>query len=109
MGLDLLADFDATPESGAVVDGELAVTDDVLLKAFALGPDGRITPHEHADATNVFHVLRGTVTVERDDETETVSAPGVVLNERGQVHGAHNGTDEVAVLTASLCPLPGQQ
>jgi len=109
VSFDLLSEFDAVPDDGAVVSDELAVTDDVLLKTFALGPDGRITPHEHADATNVFHVLRGTVTVERDDETETVSAPGVVLNERGQVHGAHNGTDEVAVLTASLCPLPGQQ
>jgi len=78
------------------------------VKAFALGPDGRIEPHEHADATNVFHVLRGTVTVERDGETDTVAAPGVVFNERGQVHGAHNEGEEIAVLTASLCPLPGQ-
>ena len=108
MTLDLLAEFDAAPESGTVVDGELAVTDDVLVKAFALGPDATIAPHEHAGATNVFHVLDGTVTVERDGHRETVSAPGVVLNERGQVHGAHNETDEVAVLTASLCPLPGQ-
>jgi quercetin dioxygenase-like cupin family protein len=108
MTLDLLADFNATPDDGAVVDGELAVTDDVLVKAFALGPGGTITPHEHDGATNVFHVLRGTVRVERDGESETVSAPGVVLNERGQVHGAHNETDETAVLTASLCPLPGQ-
>jgi len=108
MTLDLLSEFDATPDSGAVVDGELAVTDDVLLKAFALGPDSTIDPHEHAGATNIFHVLRGTVTVEREEETETVSAPAVVLNERGQVHGAHNTTEEVAVLTASLCPLPGQ-
>jgi quercetin dioxygenase-like cupin family protein len=108
MTLDLLAAFDASPETGEVVDGELAVTDDVLVKAFALGPDGRLSPHEHDGATNVFHLVRGTVTVERDGESETVSAPGVVLNERGQVHGAHNDTDAVAVLTASLCPLPGQ-
>lgn len=108
MTLDLLSEFDAAPDDGAVDSGELAVTDDVLVKAFALGPDAGIAPHEHADATNVFHVLRGTVTVERDGESETVAAPGVVLNERGQVHGAHNDTDEVAVLTASLCPLPGQ-
>ena len=108
MMFDLLSEFDATPDAGAVESDELAVTDDVLVKAFALGPDASIPPHEHGDATNVFHVLRGTVTVERDGETETVSAPGVVLNERGQVHGAHNETDEVAVLTASLCPLPGQ-
>ena len=108
MAFDSLSEFDATPDAGAVESGELAVTDDVLVKAFALGPDASIPPHEHGDATNVFHVLRGTVTVERDGETETVSAPGVVLNERGQVHGAHNDSDAVAVLTASLCPLPGQ-
>lgn len=108
MTLDLLTEFEATPDDGAVVDGELAVTDDVLVKAFALGPDGTITPHEHEGATNVFHVVRGTVRVERDGDSETVSAPGVVLNERGQVHGAHNETGEIAVLTASLCPLPGQ-
>jgi len=108
MVFDLLSEFDAAPDEGAVESSELAVTDDVLVKAFALGPDASIPPHEHGDATNVFHVLQGTVTVERDGETETVSAPGVVLNERGQVHGAHNETDEVAVLTASLCPLPGQ-
>jgi len=108
MTLDRLSAFDADPAAGEVLDGELAVTDDVLVKAFALGPDARIDPHEHGDATNVFHVLRGAVTVRRDDEEEAVAAPGVVLNERGQVHGAHNHTDEVAVLTASLCPLPGQ-
>ncbi|GGO01083.1 MULTISPECIES: cupin domain-containing protein [Haloarcula] len=106
MALELLGDFDAEPAAGEVVDGELAVTDDVLVKAFALGPDGRIEPHEHDGATNVFHVVEGTVTVQRDDESETVTAPGVVLNERGQVHGAHNESDERAVLTASLCPLP---
>jgi len=106
--VDELAAFDEAPEPGSVESGELAVTDDVLVKAFALGPGGSIPPHEHADATNVFHVLCGTVVVERDGETEPVSAPGVVLNERGQVHGAHNESDDVAVLTASLCPLPGQ-
>ncbi|MFC6757956.1 MULTISPECIES: cupin domain-containing protein [Haloarcula] len=108
MGFDLLSEFGATPDAGAVDSGELAVTDDVLVKAFALGPRASIEPHEHTDATNVFHVLRGTVRVERDDETETVSAPGVVCNERGQVHGAQNDTDEIAVLTATLCPLPGR-
>ena len=108
MTLDLLDGFDADPDTGEVIDGELAVTDDVLVKAFALGPDGSITPHEHDGATNVFHVVEGTVTVERDGETETVTAPAVVLNERGAVHGAHNESDERAVLTASLCPLPGQ-
>ena len=108
MTLDLLDGFDADPGDGEVIDAELAVSDDVLVKAFALGPNGAITPHEHDGATNVFHVVTGSVTVERDGEQETVAAPGVVFNERGQVHGAHNDSDDVAVLTASLCPLPGQ-
>jgi quercetin dioxygenase-like cupin family protein len=108
MTLELLADADLDPDPETVLDAELAVTDDVLVKAFALGPGASIAPHEHADATNVFHVLQGTVTVTRDDTEETITAPGVVLNERGQVHGARNETDDVAVLTASLCPLPGQ-
>jgi len=67
MPLDRLAAFDPEPDPGSVVSEELAVTDDVLVKAFALGPDGQIPSHEHADATNVFHVLQGTVTVERGD------------------------------------------
>lgn len=95
------------PEEGETRTAELAVTDDVLVKAFALGPGARIEPHEHADATNVFHVVDGTVTVVRDDQEERIDAPGVVLNERGAVHGARNDTEEVVVLTASLCPLPG--
>lgn len=94
------------PAAGEVVTEELAVTDDVLVKLFALGPGASIDPHEHADATNVFHVVAGTVTVLQDDDEETVSAPGVVLNERGQAHGARNDSDETAILTASLCPLP---
>ncbi|MFC7075572.1 cupin domain-containing protein [Haloarcula halophila] len=106
MELDLLAAADLDPEPGAVVDTELAVTDDVLVKAFALGPGAAIDPHEHAGATNVFHVVDGTVTVTRDGDEATITAPGVVLNERGQLHGARNETDTVAVLTASLCPLP---
>ncbi|MFC6975451.1 cupin domain-containing protein [Halomicroarcula sp. GCM10025709] len=106
MALDLLADADLDPAPGELLDTELAVTDDVLVKAFALGPGASIDPHEHADATNVFHVLTGTVTVTRDDEEATITAPGVVLNERGQVHGARNESDGRAVLTASLCPLP---
>ena len=107
MSLDLLKEIDSRPGTGDVVDAELAVTDGVLLKAFVLGPDARIEPHTHPDATNVFHVVRGTVTVQRADETETVSAPGAVLNRRGENHGARNDTGYVAVLTASLCPLPG--
>jgi len=108
MTLERLSEFDAEPAAGEVIDGELAVTDDVLVKAFALGPDATIDPHKHDGATNVFHVVRGEVTVQQEDIEEAIAAPGVVLNERGQAHGAHNHTDEIAVLTASLCPLPGQ-
>lgn len=105
MTLDRLPDLD--PADGEVIDQELAVTDDVLVKVFALGPGASLDPHEHADATNVFHVVDGTVTVQQDDDEESVSAPGVVLNERGQTHGARNDTDAVVMMTASLCPLPG--
>ena len=97
---------DLDPEPGEVETAELVVTDDVLVKAFVLGPNAAVDPHEHADATNVFHVLEGEPTVVRDDTEETLSAPAVVLNERGAVHGARNDADERAVLTASLCPLP---
>ena len=96
-----------TPEEGEVATAELVVTDDVLVKAFALGPGAVLEPHEHGDSTNVFHVLEGTVTVVRDDEEERVTAPGVVLHERGTPHGARNDTEDVVRFTASLCPLPG--
>lgn len=94
------------PGEGAVETAELVVEDDVLVKAFVLGPGAVLEPHEHAESTNVFHVLEGTVTVQQGDRSERVDAPGVVLHERGAVHGARNETDERAVLTASLCPLP---
>ncbi|MFB6104781.1 MAG: cupin domain-containing protein [Halobacteriaceae archaeon] len=96
------------PDPGAIETTELAVTDDVLVKAFALGPDASLDPHDHPDATNVFHVLEGTVTVIQGEDVTPIEAPGVVVHERGTVHGARNDTDEVAVFTASLCPLPGQ-
>ncbi|WP_435076310.1 cupin domain-containing protein [Halococcus sp. AFM35] len=102
--LDSYPDLD--PGEDEVLTEELFVSDDVLVKAFALGPGGSVDPHEHEGATNVFHVLEGTVVVTRDDGEETVAAPGVVPNERGAVHGAHNESEERAVLTASLCPLP---
>jgi quercetin dioxygenase-like cupin family protein len=95
-----------TPDDGEVASGELVVTDDVLVKCFALGPGAELEAHEHGDATNVFHILEGTVTVLQGGDEERVTAPGVVLHERGVAHGARNDTDEVAVLTASLCPLP---
>ncbi|MFB6173801.1 MAG: cupin domain-containing protein [Halobacteriales archaeon] len=105
MSLDRLPELD--PDPGEVLDAEVAVTDDVLVKAFALGPGAELDPHDHEGATNVFHVIRGTVTVRQGDDAERIEAPGVVLHERGVVHGARNDTDDVAVLTASLCPLPG--
>jgi quercetin dioxygenase-like cupin family protein len=102
--LDTYPDLD--PDTGEVLTEELFVSDDVLVKAFALGPGATIDPHEHEGATNVFHVLDGSVVVTRDDEEKTVTAPGVVPNERGAVHGARNEGEQKTVLTASLCPLP---
>ena len=93
------------PDEGEVVSEELVAEDDVLVKAFALGPGAELSPHEHGDSTNVFHVLEGTVTVLQGDNEEEITAPGVVLHERGVVHGARNDTDEVVIFTASLCPL----
>ena len=95
------------PEAGEVLDTELVVSADVLVKAFALGPGADLDSHDHPDSTNVFHVVEGTVTVLRDGEEEAIEAPGVVHHDRGVPHGARNDTDEVAVFTASLCPMPG--
>jgi quercetin dioxygenase-like cupin family protein len=105
--LDRYADLDLDPDPGEVLDAEVVVTDDVLVKAFALGPGAELSPHDHPDSTNVFHVVEGTVTVIQDDREEAVAAPGIVLHERGVHHGARNDGDEVAILTASLCPMPG--
>ncbi|EMA38733.1 cupin domain-containing protein [Halobiforma nitratireducens] len=105
---DAIADLE--PAAGEVETAELVVTDDVLVKAFALGPDAELEAHDHPDSTNVFHVLEGTVTVIQGDESETtvdeIEAPGVVHHERGVEHGAKNETDGTVVFTASLCPLP---
>lgn len=98
---------DLDPDAGELATEELVVTDDVLVKAFALGPGAELSPHDHPDATNVFHVVEGEVVVLQDGEEASVAAPGVVLHERGVEHGARNDTEQVAVLTASLCPLPG--
>lgn len=106
MTLDRYAAVDLSPEAGEVLDDELVVTDDVLVKVFALGPGASLDPHEHDASTNVFHVLEGTLTVVQEDKREQIEAPGVVLHERGVSHGAENQTDHVAVFTASLCPLP---
>ncbi len=95
------------PEAGTVSDTELVVSDDVLVKAFALGPGAELDAHDHPDSTNVFHVVEGTVTVIQDGTEEEIEAPGVVHHDRGVAHGARNDTDERAVFTASLCPMPG--
>ena len=97
---------DLTPDRGSVETAELVVEDDVLVKLFALGPDGAFDPHVHDDCENVFHLLEGAVVVTQDGTEETVSAPAVVHNPRGVTHGARNETDDRALLTASLCPLP---
>lgn len=108
MTLDRYADAvaDLAPDPGEVETAEAFVADDVLVKAFVLAPGAEVPEHEHPDATNVFHVLEGEPTLVRDGESERVAAPAVVPNERGAVHGARNESDERAVLTASLCPLP---
>jgi len=105
--MDAYRDHGLDPGAGEVLDTELVVSDDVLVKAFALGPGGELDPHDHPDSTNVFHVVEGTVTVLRDGKEEAIAAPGVVHHDRGVPHGARNDTDEVAVFTASLCPMPG--
>jgi len=105
MTLDQLPALDPSPEETQSAD--VALTDDVLVKVFALGPGASVPPHDHPSSTNVFHVLRGAPTAIRDGEEERVEAPGVVVNERGAVHGLRNDGDEVAVVTASFSPPPG--
>lgn len=103
--LDQLPELDPSPAE--TDSAEVALTDDVLVKVFALGPGASLPPHDHPESTNVFHVLRGTPTVTRDEEEEIVEAPGVVVNERGALHGLRNDGDDVAVVTASFSPPPG--
>jgi len=105
--MDAYRALELDPDDGEVVEAELVVTDDVLVKAFALGPGAKLPAHEHAGSTNVFHVTEGTVTVLREGTEATVGAPGVVHHPRGAAHGARNETDRTAVLTASLAPMPG--
>lgn len=103
--LDRLPHLDPAPDE--TQSAEVTVNDDVLVKAFALGPGASVPPHDHPGSTNVFHVLRGTPTVVQDDVEETVEAPGVVVNERGAVHGLRNDGEDVAVVTATFSPPPG--
>ena len=104
MTLNALPDIDPTPDT--VETAELVVEEDVLVKLFALGPGGAFDPHVHDDCENVFHLLEGEVVVTQDDTEETISAPAVIHNPRGVKHGAKNDSEERALLTASLCPLP---
>ena len=101
---DAIADLE--PAASEIETAELVVSDDVLVKAFALGPGAQLEAHEHGESANVFHVLEGTVTVVQGDKRRAIDAPGVVYHERGVVHGARNETDETVVFTASLCPVP---
>jgi quercetin dioxygenase-like cupin family protein len=103
MALDRYPDLD--PDHGEVVTEELFFSDDALVKAFALGPGAEVEPHEHADQTNAFHVLRGELVVVQGDDEETVVAPGVVVHERGVPHGARNETDDTVVFTATMAPM----
>ena len=104
MSLDRFADL--SPDEGEVQTAELVANDDVLVKQFSLGPGAELSAHSHDTSTNVFHVLRGTVTVIREGDEEEVEAPGVVEHERGAAHGARNDTDETVVFTATLAPFP---
>ena len=93
-------------DSGEVRSREAVISDDVLVKVFAMGPGGELNTHDHPDCTNVFHVLEGTVTVLQEGTEEEITAPGIVHNARGVLHGAKNETDNVVLLSASLCPMP---
>ncbi|MFW6385025.1 MAG: cupin domain-containing protein [Halodesulfurarchaeum sp.] len=105
MTLDRLPTLE--PDRGEVLDAEVAVNEDVLVKVFALGEGGELSPHTHPDSTNVFHVVEGTVTVVQDETTESVSAPAVIVHEPGVEHGARNESDGRALLTATFAPPPG--
>jgi len=103
--LDSYADLDLDPSEGEVETAELHFSEDMLVKAFALGPGAEVEPHEHEDQTNAFHVLEGTVVVLQGDREEEIDAPGVVVHSRGLPHGARNDTDAVAVFTATMAPM----
>lgn len=93
------------PAEGEVIDREVYFSEDLLVKAFALGPGASIAPHEHEAQTNVFHILQGTATVTQGTEKAVVDAPGIVVHDRGVPHGARNDTDEVVVFTATMGPM----
>lgn len=97
---------DLTPDSGDIETAELHVSDDVLVKAFALGPSAVLEPHEHPNETNVIHVLDGHPTIIHNEAETQLTAPAVVVAQPGDTHGAKNQTDDTVVFTASLCPCP---
>lgn len=101
--MDLAPDLD--PSDGEVLTEELYVNDDLLVKAFALGSGAGVDPHEHAEHTNAFHVLEGEVVVTQGEAEQRVSAPAVVVHDRGVVHGARNDTQETALFTATMGPM----
>jgi len=98
-------DLDFAPDAGEVETAELYYSEDVLVKAFALGPGGELSPHEHPGQTNSFHVVEGSVVVVQGDDEQSVDAPGVVVHEPGVPHGARNESDDVAVFTATMAPM----
>jgi quercetin dioxygenase-like cupin family protein len=105
---DALAAFiaDAAPPTGEVTAAELYVDGHTLVKGFALAPGAQVRPHTHDASTNVFHVVRGTVTVVQDGEATVQSAPAVVVTPPGVPHGLVNDTDAPAVVTATFAPPP---
>jgi quercetin dioxygenase-like cupin family protein len=103
MSLDRYPDL--APDPGEVVTEELYYSPDELVKAFALGTGAEVEPHEHGDQTNTFHVLEGELVVVQGDDEETIEAPGVVVHERAEPHGARNESDDVAVFTATMAPM----
>lgn len=105
MSLDRFPALD--PDDGEVLDAELAIDENVLVKVFALGPGAELSAHAHPGSTNVFHVVEGTAVVVQDDTEERIGAPGVVVHDPGAEHGARTAADERAVLTATFAPPPG--
>lgn len=101
--MDRYVDLD--PGDGEVSTRELFVTEDLLVKAFALGPGAVLEAHEHPDQTNVFHVTEGELVVVSADEEATVTAPATVGHERGRPHGARNESGAPAVFTATMGPM----
>jgi quercetin dioxygenase-like cupin family protein len=105
---DALAAFiaRADPPAGEVTADELYVDAHTLVKGFALAADGQVRPHTHETSTNVFHVVRGTVTVTQGEAATTLSAPAVVVTPPGVPHGLANEGTERAVVTATFAPPP---